>query len=133
MSRFFLGNCMAHANIVVDTFNRDGGSRFFDDGTLAADSRREYSVADKVAIVGMLNARAAPPKFIRFACENVIDDHGNPCGDEGRACESCQADAMADHAYLRGQPRHAVFNDQAAIDERNQDLRDAGRGHLVSM
>lgn len=132
MNRFFLGNCMAHANIVVDTLNREG-SRFFDDGTLAADSRREYSVADKIAIVEMLNARAAPPKFIAFDCENTINDRGTLCGDEGRMCETCQADAMADHAYLRGAPRHSVFNDQQAIDERNQELRDAGRGHLVAL
>lgn len=131
-ARFFLGNCMAHANIVVDTLNREG-SRFFDDGTLAADSRREYSFADRLAVVIMLNARAAPPRFIAFPCENPINDRGTPCGDEGRMCESCQTEAVADHAYLRGQPRHAVFNDQQAIDERNQELRDAGRGHLVSL
>lgn len=132
MRRYFLGNCMAHANVVVDTACSEG-TRFFDDGTLAADSRREYSVADKLAVVDMLNAREAPPKFIRFSCENVIDDHGNPCGDEGRACDACFDEAVAEHSYLRGAPRHAVFNDAQAIDERNQELRDAGRGHLVSL
>lgn len=68
-----------------------------------------------------------------MSCQNVIDNHGNTCGDEGRMCEPCFDEAVADHAYLRNVPRHAVFNDQAAIDERNQELRDAGRWHLVSL
>lgn len=67
-----------------------------------------------------------------MTCLNIIDEHGNLCGDEGRMCKSCEAQAMADHAYLRGMPRHAVFNDAQAIEERNQELRDAGRGHLAS-
>lgn len=66
------------------------------------------------------------------SCQNLLDND-QPCGDEGRMCAPCFAEAVAEHAYLRGQPRHAVFNDQAAIDERNQELRDAGRGHLVSL
>lgn len=56
--RFFLGNCMAHANIVVDTANQDN-SRFFDDGTLAADSRRDYSVSDRHAVVELMNGMCA--------------------------------------------------------------------------
>jgi hypothetical protein len=57
MNRYFLGNCMAHANIIVDTADRDGGSRFFDDGTLAAETRREYTIADRLAVVELLNQR----------------------------------------------------------------------------
>lgn len=53
------------------------------------------------------------------------------CG-ETRTCDKHAAEAMADHAYLRGAPRHTVFNDQQAKDERDQELRDAGRGHLVT-
>jgi hypothetical protein len=54
------------------------------------------------------------------------------CGcDEGRYCDRHFAEAMAEHAYLRGVPRHAVFNDEEAQEERNQALIDAGRGHLV--
>jgi hypothetical protein len=56
--RYFLGNCMAHANIVCDRADSSAG-RFFDDGTLAAESRREYSVADRSAVVELLNQRAA--------------------------------------------------------------------------
>lgn len=132
MSRFVLLNCMG-ALIIAD--KRDSGSvaLFFEDGSFGSVARAEYSRADKIAVVDMMNAREAPPRFIPFRCENVIDDYGNPCGDEGRACESCQADAMAAHAYLRGKARHSVFNDQQAIEERNQELRDGGRGHLVSL
>lgn len=53
-SRFFLGNCMAHANIIVDRASAEG-SRFFDDGTLAAESRAEYSIADRLAVVELMN------------------------------------------------------------------------------
>jgi hypothetical protein len=51
--------------------------------------------------------------------------------DEGRYCDKHMAEAEAAHAYLRGQPRHSVFNDAEAAEERNQELIDAGRGHLV--
>lgn len=84
-------------------------------------------------IIQHFEIREAKAAAAVTGCQNVINDRGTPCGDEGRMCESCQADAMADHAYLRGLPRHAVFNDQQATDERNQELRDAGRGHLVSL
>ncbi len=64
------------------------------------------------------------------ACPNLLDN-GQPCGDEGHPCEACFDEAAADHAYLRGMPRHAVFDDAEAREERDQELRDAGRGHLV--
>jgi hypothetical protein len=64
-------------------------------------------------------------------CQNVIDEHGNTCGDEGRMCEDCMDAEMRAHAYLRGAPRHSVVNDAEAQAERDQELRDAGRAHLV--
>lgn len=52
--------------------------------------------------------------------------------DEGRWCDKHHAEALAEHAYLRDIPRYAVFlNDPEAKAQFNQDLRDAGRGHLV--
>lgn len=54
--RYYLGNCMGHANIVCDMVGRDG-SRFFDDGTLAAEARREYTFADRLAVVELMNQR----------------------------------------------------------------------------
>ena len=66
------------------------------------------------------------------ACANLLDNDQR-CGDEGRMCDSCFDEAAKDYEYLRGAPRHSVFNDALAIEERNQDLRDSGRGHLVSL
>lgn len=68
-----------------------------------------------------------------LTCKRPLEEneHGALCGDEGRLCYICAAAAQAEHAYLRGQPRHAVFDDAQAHEERNQELRDAGRGHLV--
>lgn len=66
------------------------------------------------------------------ACLNLLDN-GQPCGDEGRMCDPCFDAAAREHAYLRHVPRHTVFNDAQAIEERNQELRDAGRGHLVAL
>lgn len=60
------------------------------------------------------------------------DCHSFDNCDERHSCDKHTAEAMADHAYLRGAPRHTVFNDQQAKDERDQELRDAGRGHLVA-
>lgn len=53
------------------------------------------------------------------------------CGDEGQMCDRHFAEAMADHAYLRNVPRHQVCGDAQSEQERNQELIDAGRGHLV--
>jgi len=63
-------------------------------------------------------------------CQNVIDDYGNPCGDEGRVCEDCMEANMREHAYLRGMPRYLVIDDQQSRDELAQELRDAGRAYL---
>lgn len=52
------------------------------------------------------------------------------CND-GKYCDKHRAEAEADHAYLKHVPRHAVFNDAEAVEERNQELRDSCRGHRV--
>lgn len=60
------------------------------------------------------------------------DCHYNEFCDEGRWCDKHHAEAMKEHEYLRDIPRYAVFlNDPEAREEFNQELRDAGRGHLV--
>jgi hypothetical protein len=53
------------------------------------------------------------------------------CGDEGRYCDKHEAEAMAEHAYLRNVPRHQVINDEQSREEYAQELRDAGRAHLL--
>lgn len=63
-------------------------------------------------------------------CPNTMDN-GQPCGDEGRLCDACQIEAEQAHTYLKYVPRHMVFGDSQAREEFNQELRDAGRGHLV--
>lgn len=51
------------------------------------------------------------------------------CGcDEGRYCDAHFQQALAEHAYLRNVPRHQVFGDAQAQEERDQELIDAGRG-----
>lgn len=60
------------------------------------------------------------------------DCHSLDLCDEGRWCDKHHEEAMKDHEYLRDIPRYAVFlNDPDAKEEFNQELRDAGRGHLV--
>lgn len=59
------------------------------------------------------------------------DCHSLDVCDDGRYCDKHRAEAEADHAYLKHVPRHAVFNDAEAVEERNQELRDSGRGHRV--
>jgi hypothetical protein len=61
-------------------------------------------------------------------CANTLDN-GQPCGDEGHVCDVCFRTAMAEHAYLRHVPR--VINDAQAQEEFEQEIRDAGRGHLL--
>jgi hypothetical protein len=51
--------------------------------------------------------------------------------DEGRSCDKHWNEAAAEHEYLRHVPRHQVINDEQSREEFNQELRDAGRGHLV--
>jgi hypothetical protein len=48
--------------------------------------------------------------------------------DEGRMCDTHFQQALAEHAYLRHVPRHQVFGDAQAQEERDQELIDAGRG-----
>lgn len=61
------------------------------------------------------------------------DCHSQVECDEGHYCDRHFEEASADHAYLRGLPRHAVFDDAQAREERDQELRDAGRGHSVQL
>lgn len=51
---------------------------------------------------------------------------------EDHWCDKHFAEELAEHIHLKGVSRHQIFNDQQAIDERNQELRDAGRGHLIN-
>lgn len=53
--------------------------------------------------------------------------------DEDHMCDAHRAEAMAEHAYLRNVPRHQIYTDAQAEQERNDELRSAGRGHLVPL
>lgn len=65
-----------------------------------------------------------------FECGHFLDDgEGEACGDEGRLCEICLADCEKEHAWMRGQSKGACTGVMSEQDK--QDLRDAGRGHLV--
>lgn len=59
------------------------------------------------------------------------DCHSHEKCDEGRFCDAHYAEALADHAYLRHGPRYQVYGDAEVREEFNQQLRDAGRGHLI--
>jgi hypothetical protein len=55
-------------------------------------------------------------------------DDGRLCGDEGDLCEQCAAEAAKEWEWLRNVPKYAVM---PSDDEYEQELRDAGRGHLL--
>lgn len=59
------------------------------------------------------------------------DCHSRVECDDGRWCDRHFQEELTEHLPLKGVSRHQIFNDQQAIDERNQELRDAGRGHLA--
>lgn len=61
----------------------------------------------------------------------TLCDPESPCDDEGRLCEVHLHERMAEFSYLRGMLRHQVIDDAQSREERDQELRDAGRGHLV--
>lgn len=61
------------------------------------------------------------------------DCHSLDLCDEGRMCDKHRAEAEADHAYLKHVPRHMVIDDEEADEERNQELRDSGREHLIDL
>jgi hypothetical protein len=46
-------------------------------------------------------------------------------------CDACWERTRAEHAYLRNVPRFEVYGDAQAEQEREQELRDAGRGSVV--
>lgn len=58
------------------------------------------------------------------------DCHSFDICDEGKWCDKHFQEELMAHVHLRRVSRHQIYNDQQAIDERNQELRDAGRGHL---
>jgi hypothetical protein len=68
-----------------------------------------------------------------FECANWLDPDDKEsvirCGDEGRLCDTCSAEAQKEHEYLRGMSRGAALG--VMSEEEKQDLRDAGRGHLL--
>lgn len=73
---------------------------------------------------------AGPDELLGIGHE--LDCHSRAICDEGRWCDKHHEEAMKEHEYLRDIPRYAVFlNDPDAKEEFNQELRDAGRGHLV--
>ena len=51
--------------------------------------------------------------------------------EDGEYCDFHFQAAVKEFAYLINVPRHAVMDDERAREERNQELKDAGRGHLV--
>lgn len=56
------------------------------------------------------------------------------CDEEGGMCHECWLRQRAEHAYLRNTDSRFVFAadaEPASEFEFNQELRDAGRGHLV--
>lgn len=66
-----------------------------------------------------------------MSCPNfVLDEDGEricECGDEGCSCASCAAE---ERAYWADQFRIAPLSERDP-DVYEQDLRDAGRGHLL--
>jgi hypothetical protein len=59
-------------------------------------------------------------------CTN-LNGYGQECGDEGVDCDSCADERAKEFSYLKGLPRYAVFDDEQARDELNNELKDAGR------
>lgn len=66
-----------------------------------------------------------------MSCPNhVLNEDGErvcECGDEGRLCETCAAEEAA---YWRAQFAVAPLSERDP-ERYDQELRDAGRGHLV--
>lgn len=63
--------------------------------------------------------------------EHAPDCHSRRTCDEGHMCDRHCAESMAEHRYLQGLPRWAVIDDEQSREEQAQELRAAGRGHLV--
>lgn len=51
--------------------------------------------------------------------------------EDGEYCDFHFQAAVREMAYLMRVPRHAVMDDAQAREERDQELRNAGRRHLV--
>jgi hypothetical protein len=58
-----------------------------------------------------------------MSCQNTLEN-GNPCGDEGELCESCQDEAAKEWSWLFRVPKYAVMPEDA---EYYEILKDAGR------
>lgn len=58
------------------------------------------------------------------------DCHSRDVCDEGRMCDKHSAEQMADHEWMRGMSHGAVFG--FMNESEKQQLRDGGRGHLVT-
>ncbi len=61
-------------------------------------------------------------------CTNLTED-GQECGDEGVLCDACFEQDIRDHLWMRGLSYGAITGRMSAEDE--QDVRDAGRSHLL--
>lgn len=60
-------------------------------------------------------------------------DLGHPCdADDGEPCQSCRQEAAYWKAEYDRTPATVRRLDLASKEELDQELRDAGRGHLVS-
>lgn len=58
------------------------------------------------------------------------DCHSRVECDEGRMCDKHEAEAMAEHVWIRGMSHGAVFGFMNEAEK--QQLREAGRGHLLN-
>lgn len=63
-----------------------------------------------------------------MSCTNLISEDGPLCGDEGRLCDECAEREAAEWEWMRNVSRHSVLPPDK---EYEQELRDAGRGHLL--
>lgn len=61
-------------------------------------------------------------------CSDLGTDGRAVC-DEGLYCEKHYQEAAAEHAWMAGRPLSDVTG--VLSEEQEQDLRDAGRGHLI--
>jgi hypothetical protein len=60
---------------------------------------------------------------------HALDCHSRVECDEGRSCDKHEAEAVAEHAWMRNYSIGAVTGVMSEADK--SDLRAAGRGHLV--
>jgi len=64
-----------------------------------------------------------------MTCRNTLPDERRDCGDEGELCEECMEREMKEHEWMR---HYALCVITGVFTEQDkEDLRLAGRGHLV--